>query len=483
VRATTQTAWLIRALEAGRSRGLLLTAGLFVLGTVIWLNASGLVHVGHPGHIGYDFRGYLDGAHAVAAGQSPYAPLLQQAPDMRPGSTGLHSHGYVYPPLLATVLALPIRLGLADGMVWLLWNLVNAAAVLWMGRELNLALRARTDWTSTLVFAIAPLAGSIVMYDLYMGQADLLMAALAIVACGLWLRNNPWAPLVLGAEIAVKPTMALILLVWLYKGDWRAALRGALAAAALVVLPFTLIGMHALATYFTFLVQWNGLSASTEEINQSPYGMLLRLFTVNAFVRPLVVAPWLVTPLRLLAVGGAIVWWLRAVPRVRDADRAIALGECLLSLPLILLVSPLAEDIHFSLLLPALVGLCWLGYTRILAPISSPSALSPAAPAAAAVSLALLRGHLRSLGSSPAVWVLAITLAVMCVPRMQELIYPDHLFALPGQTDPRFGWLLILLRSGTLLYAAVATLIAGEIVLRSAHQALLCPGRARPSLS
>jgi hypothetical protein len=477
VRATTQSAWLIRALEAARSRGLFPVAGLLVLGAALWLNAAGF---GHVGHIGYDFRGYLEGAHAVASGQDPYAPLLQQNPDTRPGATGLNAHGYVYPPLLATVLALPIRLGLADGMVWLLWNLVNVAAVLWMGRELNLALRARTDWTGMLAFAIAPLAGSIVMYDLYMGQADLLMAALAIVACGLWLRNNPWAPLVLGAAIAVKPTMALILLVWIYKGDWRAALRGALAAAALVVLPFALIGMHALATYFTFLVQWNGLSSSAAEINQSPYGMLLRLFTVNAFVRPLVVVPWLVTPLRLLAVGGAIVWWLRAVPRARDAERAIALGECLLALPLILLVSPLAEDIHFCLLLPALVGLCWLGYTRSLAPISSPSALFPAAPAA---SFAILRGHLRSLGSSPAVWVLASTLVVMCVPRMHELIYPNHLLALPGQTNPQIGWLLILVRSGTLLYTAVATLIAGGIVLRAARQALLCPGRARPSLS
>ncbi len=444
MRATTQTAWLIRALEAGRSRGLLLVVGLFVLGALIWLSASG------RGHIGYDFSGYLDGAHAVAAGRSPYAPLLQQAPDTRPGATGLHSHGYVYPPLLATVLALPIRLGLSDGVIWLLWNLINAAAVLWMGRELNLALRARTDWTGTLAFAIAPLAGSIVMYDLYIGQADLLMAALAIAACGLWLRNNPWAPLVLGVAIAVKPTMALILLVWLYKGDWRAALRGALAAAALVLLPFVLIGIHVLATYLTFMGQWNGLSASTEEINQSPYGMLLRLFTVNAFVRPLVVAPWLVTPLRLLAVGGVLAWWLRAVPRAHGADRAVALGECLLALPLILLVSPLAEDIHFSLLLPALVGLCWLGYARGLSPSFS-------------------RGLSRSLGRTPAVWGLAITLAVMCVPRMQELIYPDHLFALPGQTDQRLGWLIILARSGTLLYTAVATLVAGGFVLRAAR--------------
>jgi hypothetical protein len=293
------------------------------------------------------------------------------------------------------------------------------------------------------------------MYDLYLGQSDLLMAALAVGASGLWLRRNPWAPLVLGAAIAVKPTMALLLLVWLYKGDWRSVARAALVGAALVILPFALIGARAAADYLTFMVQWNGLSASAEEINQSPYGMLLRLFTVNAFVRPLLAAPWLVMPLRLLAVGGSVVWWLRAVPRVPTGDRALALGECLLALPLILLISPLAEDIHFCLLLPALVGLWYLAYTRGLA------------------------------GARTA-WALTVTLAILCIPRMQEVIYPDHLFALPGQSDPRIGWLIVLARTGTLLYTAVATFLAGSVLLgalRKRDRPVPAPDLAAPVLA
>jgi hypothetical protein len=413
-----------------------LLAGIVLLvGTGIWIFACGIA----MGHVGYDFRSaYLDGAHAIAAGRDPYAVLLQQTPDTRAGSAGLQAHGYVYPPLLATILAVPVRLGLSDGAMWLLWNLANVVFAVWMGRELNLALRGRTDWLASLLFATATLIGAVVMYDLYLGQADLLMAALAVIACGLWLRGNRWAPVVLGAAIAVKPTMGLLLLVWLYKGDWRAALRAAGAAVALLLLPFVLIGPHALLTYLTFMTGWNGLNASAEYINQSLYGMILRLVTTNAYVRPLLVAPALVMPLRLLAIAGVISVWVRAVPRAMSKDRALALCECLLALPLILLVSPLAEDIHYCLLMPALVALAWLAYAR---------------------------GWART----PTAMVLYVTLAALCIPRMQELIYPDHLFPFPGQNDPRIGWLVLLARSGTLLYTALATLLAGAGVLRQAH--------------
>ena len=412
---------------------------VLLVGAGIWIFACGIA----VGHVGYDFRSaYLEGAHAIAAGHDPYATLLQQTPDTRAGSAGLQAHGYVYPPLLATILAVPVRLGLSDGAMWLLWNLANAAIVVWMGRELNLALRGRTDWLASLLFATVTLIGAVVMYDLYLGQADLLMAALAVIACGLWLRGARWAPLVLGAAIAVKPTMGLLLLVWLYKGDARAALRAAAAAVALLLLPFILIGPHALVTYLTFMAGWNGLSASAEFINQSLYGMILRLVTANAYVRPLVAAPALVLPLRLLAILGVVAVWVRAVPRAIDQDRAqdraVALCECLLALPLILLVSPLAEDIHYCLLLPALVALAWLAYAR-------------------------------GLSRTPAAVVLYATLAALCIPRMQELIYPDHLFPFPGQNDPHIGWLVLLLRSGTLLYTALAALLAGAALLRMAR--------------
>jgi hypothetical protein len=52
---------------------------------------------------------------------------------------------------------------------------------------------------------------------------------------------------------------------------------------------------------------------------------------------------------------------------------------------------------------------------------------------------------------------------------MQEIVLPDHLISLPGQDDPVIGPLIVLLRSGALLYGALATLIAGGLVLRAAQ--------------
>ena len=129
---------------------------------------------------------------------------------------------------------------------------------------------------------------------------------------------------------------------------------------------------------------------------------------------------------------GAALWWMWVVPRRERPDRALALGVCLLALPL--LFSPRAEDIHYCALLPALVGLGYLAWSRGLA-------------------------------RHPATWVHWATFALFCIPRVQEIVLPDHLFAFPGQDAPRFGPLIILLRTGALLYGALATLIAGGLIL------------------
>src|SRR5579862_434993 len=344
----------LRTPAGARWRNIALGCLAVGIGAAIWSHA-----IRSWPHIGYDFRAYLTGAQLIATGQNPFHALVSQT-----GNNGFQAQGYVYPPLLGVLLAAPLRLGLSHYVVWMLWTLVNVFSVIWMGRELNLAFRGKHDWPMTLVFATASLVPAVAIYDLYLGQADLLMASLAVGACGLWLRKNPWAGLVLGAAIAIKPIMGLLLLVWLWKGDWRAALRGALAATALVALPFGIVGLQAFQDYVTFFIHWNAFGADAQYINQSPYGMLLRMFTRNPYTHPLEVAPWLVMPLRYLSTLVVAGFWLWVVPRRATADRALAMGECLLAMPLILLISPLSEDIHFCLLIPTLFGLSWLAWDR-----------------------------------------------------------------------------------------------------------------------
>jgi hypothetical protein len=321
---------------------------------------------------------------------------------------------------------------------WLLWTLVNVVALLWMGYELNFNLRNSRSWTGVMAFALAAVLPAVVVYDLALGQADLLVVSLAVGACGLWLRGHSGAAsLVLGVTIAIKPTLALLLLVWLWKGDWWAALRGALAAIALIFLPFVLLGSAALQEYLVFFLHWNAFGANADFINQTPYALLLRTFTANPTTHPLVAAPYVVWPLRLAMMVGAVLLWLAATPRTKEA-RALQMCTCLLALPLILLLSPLAEDIHFTLLSPTLAGLSWIAWAY----------------------------HLQG---RPAAWALWAAFLISCLPRVQELIYPTHLLIFPGQNDPHFGIVITLIRTSTLLWLAVIALVAGQSIVRAAR--------------
>ena len=271
---------------------------LGVVGLLIWLHAAG------PGAgAGYDFfTAYYRAARTVAMGENPYRQLARLTLDSTAG--GLRGNGYVYPPLLAVLLSVPVRLGGSKLACWLLWNAVNVAAVLWMGCELNLNLRSSRSWTGAMGFVVASLLPAVVAYDIGLGQADLLMAALAVGSCGLWIRGHRWgACLALGVAVAIKPTLALVVLVWLWKGDWSACLRATLISLALVLVPFALIGPDSIRDYVTFLVHWNAFGANADFINQTPYAFLLRAFTVNPATQPLLVAPFLVWPLRAGGYG------------------------------------------------------------------------------------------------------------------------------------------------------------------------------------
>lgn len=422
---------LTRPRSAVPRRTTILCVAALVAGALLWLHATG------PGAgAGFDFDAYVQGARDIASGRNPYHSLVQQTSDTRLGDIGIHSRGYVYPPLLAFTLSLPLRVGVSARVLWLLWNILNAGVVFWMGRELNRALRGRRDLAGALCFSVAALAPTIATYDLWLGQADILVAALAVIACGLWLRRNPWAGVTLGGAIAIKPTVALVMIVWLWKGDWRATLRAALAGAALIFGPFLILGAASLADYVTFFTGWNAFHANAEIINQSPYGMLQRALEPNAYTRPLVSAAWLVTPLRVVVTFGLLVWWMRVVPLGRALGAVADMGACLLSLPMILLLGPLSEDIHFCLLIPTLIGFAWLAWRA---------------------------GLIRQ----PAGVAICVALLLACIPRGQEFIYPDHLLTLPLQTDTHVGWIVVLARSGALLALALLTVFASGGVLRA----------------
>jgi hypothetical protein len=395
-----------------------------LLGGAIWLHATGL-----GSYVGFDFANYLEAARAVANGENPYHQLATRVSNNGPAS------GYVYPPLLAVVLSVPVRFGLDGHLIALMWDMLTLAAVVWMGRELNVGLRGRTDWAGSLIFATACLVPSLAMFDLFLGQADLLLAALVVISCGLWLRRNPWAALVLGLAIAVKWNLAIILLVWLWKSDWRSSLRALVAVVLLVVIPFTFVGLDGVRDYLRFMTHWSGLGGNADVMNQAPYGQLLRTFTVSTYTEPLLNAPWLIAPLRFVATIFLALCWLSVTPRARsNSTISRGMAECLLALPLAVLLSPYAENIHYCIVLPTLVGLSWFASQR-------------------------------SLWRHPAAWALWSTALVACLPRIEDTIYPSHVVTLPGQADPTWGPIIILLRTGMVLWIGLIVFLAGRQVL------------------
>jgi hypothetical protein len=412
-----------------KTLGLIVGALALAVGVVVILIATEF-----GSRIGYDFRAYLSAAGDVVAGHNPYHELIQQAPDTRSGAAGLHTNGYVYPPLLALAFSIPIRLGLSPAVIWLGWIAITAGAVGWAGWEMARYLCARVVWQAAAGFSASILVAAVSIYDLSLGQVDLLLVGLTVGAIGLWLRRHPLAGAVLGVSIAIKPILIGILAIWLWKRDWRAVLAGALAALAFTFGPFVFVGLQALHDYAVFMLHWSALLDNADFINQSIYGMLLRMLTPNPYISPLVDAPWLVTPLRFVLCLGVVMLWVRAVPRTRGTDAATTFMECLLGIVVILLVSPLAEDIHYCLLLPALVGSAWLAWSR-----GRPWRWS--------------------------MWLCLGALGLCWTPRMQELVYPDKLVQLPLQYDPHIGPLVGLLRSGILLFVALATLVGGIAVL------------------
>jgi len=95
--------------------------------------------------------------------------------------------------------------------------------------------------------------------------------------------------------------------------------------------------------------------------NESPKGVLARLFTINPAAHPLTVAPGAVTVLWLVLAVVVLVLTV-AVTSIRPLRRdALSLLEVGLAIEAIMLVSPLTERPYFLFLLIPLIGLfCWV---------------------------------------------------------------------------------------------------------------------------
>ncbi len=330
-----------------------------VAAAAVWLTALSITDI--HGRTFHDFDVFYSTATAVRHGD----PLYETAQRWRdlglshglPGNTEPSS--YVYPPVFALALTpltlLPFRLAAA------LWYTLSLTAVL---GAVVVLLRMLLPVRGRALVAAIVIAGAVVTsfgpmrLVLGAGQADallLLFVALTLSDCrhGRDVRSGLW----LGVAVAIKPFLGFLILFLLWKRMYRGAVVAGTVAAGLFLLPLPVVGWRSLVDSVTVIRYFSGPVFGVSPHNQSLYGMALRLFTDNAFTRPLVDAPVLVTLLRGAVVVAVLVTVARVIrhgrPEAAPAQELVL--EYGLAVAAMLLVSPHTEDRHLAYLTLALV--------------------------------------------------------------------------------------------------------------------------------
>jgi hypothetical protein len=308
-----------------------------------------------------DFRTFYQAGLEVRSGANPYLGAMSFIHAYTPAGNGSYwtTQVYVYAPFFA-YLMVPLTF-LPHWGALTTWDLLNVAFLVF---SVYAALRAaglRPGATMLLVLAAASAVTLPVHRELDLGQSDLLV--MALICAALWARSAARAGLagvLLGAGSAVKPELLLLALFFLWRRDFRFALAAAASTLVLGLVPFLLLGQRAWSDFWTAWGFWANQYLPFLH-NESPKGVLARLFTVNPAAHPLTVAPAAVTIL-WLALAVVVLVMTVAVTSTRPPRRdALSLLEVGLALEAIMLVSPLTERPYFLFLLIPLIGLfCWL---------------------------------------------------------------------------------------------------------------------------
>jgi hypothetical protein len=316
-----------------------------------------------PDIVMVDYQLYAKASRALMDGGDPY--------QYRTTSDDGHVfYGYVYPPIVAWALA-PIVGLLSFTAGYSLWIMICVAA---FASSLVVLLRAFHSPVSWWIVSLAVGAGSLtylVRENLYHGQIDVIL--LLFVACGLTLlirgQQVP-AGVLLGLAASGKPFLGILLLLLLWRGQFKSAVSMVATGAVLLVLGF----LPTLVNGTAVIESWIGVSryASSPAFaafpaNHAISALFLRLFTSTPFA-----APWIESQTALLLadailVGVIVVAWALTVPfgtgpiQETGSDLVAAPGlllfaECGQLLGLLYAFGPLAEANHFFMLLPGMIG-------------------------------------------------------------------------------------------------------------------------------
>ncbi|HEX5505750.1 MAG TPA: glycosyltransferase family 87 protein [Thermomicrobiales bacterium] len=329
-------------------------AWLLAAALVAWL----LARVALPAatQLTYGFSAYYTAARLVREGR-PAARLYDdawfRAQTARLGLAGAEDIFNVNPPP-AALLFWPLA-GLTPREARALWTAVNLLCL------------ALAWWGLVRLTRAGPVAGALglallAVYEparaeLHLGQAYalLLLAAVALLWAYVAGRDGP-AGVLLGLMLAVKTAGILLPLLFVAQRRWRALAWTAATVAGAAMLSVPVLGLAAWRTYAGLLLRFGGRPELAVTAYQDLPGLLAHLFRFDAVWNPapLVAAPLLATALLPpLALGlVALTFWATARPDPRDRH-ARALGFAAW-LTLTLILSPVSEDYHYTVLLAPL---------------------------------------------------------------------------------------------------------------------------------
>jgi hypothetical protein len=309
-----------------------------------------------------DFEAYYAAASAVRHGDRIYdralayreARLSNFLPGIAHPADVTH---YVYPPPLAMALTpftlLPLSVATA------IWTALSFFCLI-MSCYLLRKLFQMSRQTGFIVFALLiisslvyqPARATLASHNADFIVLFLVVSSLHDLNSSRLIRSGLW----LALAVVIKPPVGFILLAHLVHRSWRSAASSVACCIGLLTLSVLVVGFESMRDFFMVSSYRLDPHYAATPMNQSIYGILLRLFTHNTYTAPAFYAPWLVNLLRYsISVALILVncWFCTH----KSSDKYHVIGiEYGFTITVMLLISPLSEDVHFTYLIVPMVA-------------------------------------------------------------------------------------------------------------------------------
>lgn len=310
------------------------------------------------GSEGRDYASYHYAAHAAQAGDNPW-DLDRIEAAAREEGTRTWLHPYLYPaPFL--LLVWPFA-QLSLGNAFLAWGLFQELALVAAALALAWGWRGVHGAVGVVFVALAALMYG-VAYGVELGQANVLVLALVLSGTTVSPEAPRWGGAALGIACMLKMSPALVVLWWLWRGEWVAA-RWAIGTGLLVCgLTLPLVGLEHQFAFFTEVLprfgsgDYNGLSIKIEMFGNHSLASVWHTVTLSKETGDRT----LLSPLsRALSAASMLTLFMVMAVAFRDApaEPAVRAGQLSTVFIAMILVPVYTYEHHLIFALPAM-ALC-----------------------------------------------------------------------------------------------------------------------------